>query len=172
MNIVLMGPVGSGKTTQADILSKKLDLPHIQTGEIYRKIAGEDSPLGKKIKAILDAGGLIDDNTTFETVDKHLKEIQGNFILDGFPRTLVQAQKELFLVGKVIYIKVPDEETTKRLLLRQRTDDTSEIIAERLKVYHQETEPILDYYRKLGKLIEIDGRGTIEEVAVLINKNL
>lgn len=167
-----MGPVGSGKTTQAEILSKKLGLPHIQTGEIYRKIAQENSPLGQKIKTILDAGDLIDDETTFEVVDKHLKELKSDFVLDGFPRTLVQAQKELFPVSKVVYIKVPDGETRKRLLLRGRSDDTPEIIQERLKVYHQETEPILDLYRLQGKLVEVDGSGTIEEVAALINKSL
>ncbi len=170
MNIILMGPVGSGKTTQADILSKKLGLPHIQTGEIYRKIATEDSSTGKKIKMILDAGDLIDDENTFEIIDKHLKEITGGFVIDGFPRTLVQAQREVFYVDKVFYIKISDEEALKRLLLRKREDDTPEIIAERLKVYHEETEPILDYYRNQGKLVEIDGSGTIEEVTALINK--
>ena len=164
MNIILMGPVGSGKTTQADILSKKLSLPHIQTGEIYRKIATENSDIGKKIKTILDAGDLIDDETTFEVIDKHLKEITGGFVIDGFPRTLVQAKREVFCVDKVFYIKISDEEALKRLLLRKREDDTSEVIVERLKVYHQETEPILDYYKNQGKLIEIDGSGSIEEV--------
>lgn len=164
MNIILMGPVGSGKTTQADILSKELGLPHIQTGEIYRKIATENSYIGKKIKTILDAGDLIDDETTFEVIDKHLKEITGDFVIDGFPRTLVQAKKEIFDVDKVFYIKISDKEALKRLLLRKRDDDTPEIIAERLKAYHQETEPILKYYKNQGKLVEIDGEGNIEEV--------
>jgi adenylate kinase len=164
MNIILMGPVGSGKTTQAEILSKKLGLPHIQTGEIYRKIATENSDIGKKIKTILDAGDLIDDETTFEVIDKHLKEIPGGFVIDGFPRTLIQAKKEIFGVDKVFYIKISDEEALKRLLLRKRDDDTPEVIVERLKVYHQETEPILDYFRNQGKLVEIDGNGTVEEV--------
>lgn len=172
MNIIIMGPQGSGKSTQGDLLAERLGIPHIQTGEIYRQIAQQDSELGRKVKAVLDVGGLIDDQVTFEVVDKHLAEIKSGFIIDGFPRTLVQAQRELFPVDKVIYIRLTDEEAIKRLLLRKRKDDTPEIIAERLKLYHQQTEPILDYYRKQGKLAEVDGSGTIEEVSTLINQSL
>lgn len=160
-----MGVPGSGKTTQAELLAKDLNLPHIETGAVYRSIAS------KKVKQILNAGGLIDDETTFQVVDKYINEIKGGFILDGFPRTLVQAQRELFPVDKVFYIKLTDEEAIKRLLLRARTGETPEIIKERLAVYHQETEPILNYYRQQKKLIEIDGGGTINEVHDLIKNS-
>lgn len=171
MNIILMGVQGSGKSTQAELLAKDLNLPHIETGAIYRSIAGEPTVLGQKVKQILDVGDLIDDETTFQVVDKYLNEIKGGFILDGFPRTLIQAQRELFPVDKVFYLKLTDEEATKRLLLRARGDDTPEIIAERLRLYHEQTEPILDYYRKQNKLKEIDGSGTIEEVHDLIKNS-
>lgn len=163
-----MGPVGSGKTTQAELLAKELNLPHIQTGEIYRTISQEDSPVGRKIKEILEKGDLIDDQTTFEVVDKHLAQISDGFVIEGLPRTLVQAQRELFEINKVLYIHISDQEAVARLLARGRDDDKPDIISERLKVYHQNTEPILDYYRALGKLMEIDGSGTIEEVHRLI----
>lgn len=168
MNIIFMGPQGSGKTTQAEILADKLKLPFIGTGDIYRQVAGLDTELGKRVKAILDKGDLVDDETTFKVVDSHLSEIKSGFILDGFPRTLAQAQRELFPVDKVIYIKLTDDTAVKRLAARGRSDDTPEVIGERLRLYHEETEPILDYYRKQGKLLEVDGSGTIEEVEKLI----
>lgn len=171
MKIILMGVPGSGKTTQAELLAKDLNLPHIETGAVYRSIANEPTVLGEKVKKILGTGDLIDDETTFQVVDKYINEIKGGFILDGFPRTLVQAQRELFFIDKVFYIKLTDEEATKRLLLRARAGETPEIIQERLTVYHQETEPILNYYRGQKKLMEIDGSGTIEEVHDLIKNS-
>ncbi len=172
MNIIIMGPQGSGKTTQADLLAKKLYLQHIQTGQIYRQVAKEDSPLGRKIKIVLETGKLVDDQTTLQVVDKHLSEIKTGLAIDGFPRTLVQAQRSLFPVDKVVYLNVSDSQAIQRLTLRGREDDTKELIAERLKLYHRVTEQILDYYRHLGKLIEIDGSGTIEQTQELILQSL
>lgn len=167
-----MGPQGSGKSTQAALLAQKLTIPHVSTGDIYRAISQEDTDLGHKVKGMLDRGELIDDETTFRVVDRHLGAIQGGFIIDGFPRTLVQAQREAFLVDKVIYLKLSDEEATKRLLARGRADDTPELIAERLKLYHQLTEPILSYYRQQNKLAEVDGTASIEEVHQLVLRAL
>lgn len=165
MNILVMGPQGSGKSTQAELLAQKLGLPHIETGNVYREIAKEDSPLGHKIKDILEKGGLVDDETTFEVVDKNLAKITGGFVLDGFPRTLTQAKKELFPVDRVIYINLSDEEAIKRLLARGREDDKLETIKARLKLFHERTQPILEYYRNQGKLLEIDGSKSVSEVA-------
>lgn len=172
MKIIIMGPQGSGKTTQADLLSKKLNLPHISTGNIYRAVAKEDSEIGRKVKNYMDSGDLVDDETTFQIVDRHLGEIKSDFVIDGFPRTLIQAKRGIFPVGKVFYLQISDQQAIERLLLRKRLDDTPEVIAERLKIYHQDTEPILEYYRKQGKLIEIDGSGTVEEVYNLILQKL
>lgn len=165
MNILVMGPQGSGKSTQAELLAKRLNLPHIETGNVYRELAKEDSELGRKIKGVLEKGGLVDDETTFEVVDKNLAKIKGGFVLDGFPRTLTQAQRELFPIDKVIYINLSDEEAIERLLLRGRADDKIETIKARLKLFHERTEPILDYYRKQEKLLEIDGSKSVEEVS-------
>lgn len=172
MNLILMGPQGSGKTTQAALLGKFLQLPHVSTGDIYRQIAAENNELGRRIKACLENGLLIDDETTFQIVDRHLSEIKTGFIVDGFPRTLSQAKKEPFVVDKVIAISVPEDECIHRLLDRKREDDTRQIIVARLAFYHQETEPILDYYKQQGKLVEIDGVGTIEEVQERIREKL
>ena len=168
MNIIIMGPQGSGKSTQAELLSQQLNLPHIETGEIYRRLSQENSPLGQKVKEILDKGDLIDDQTTFEVVDKYLAAITGGFIIDGFPRTLIQAQRERFPIDKVVYLRLSDDQAVKRLMRRGRADDTPAVIKERLNLYHSQTEPILDHYRQSGKLVEIDGRGTIEQVNQLI----
>lgn len=164
MNIVIMGPQGSGKSTQAELLANKLNLPHIETGNVYREQARENS----EIRSVLEKGGLIDDKTTFEVVDRHLAKLKGGFVLDGFPRTLVQAQRELILIDKVVYINLSDKEAIGRLLKRGRSDDKIETIKERLRLFHERTEPILDYYRSQGKLLEVDGSGTIEEVAAQI----
>lgn len=161
MNILVMGPQGSGKSTQAELLAQKLNLPHIETGNVYRELAKTDPA----IREVLEKGGLIDDKTTFEVVDRHLAEIKDGFVLDGFPRTLTQAQRELFPVDKVIYIGLSDEEAMKRLLARGREDDKLETIKARLKLFHERTQPILSYYRNQGKLLEIDGAKSVEEVA-------
>lgn len=159
-----MGPQGSGKSTQAKLLAERLGILRVSTGDIYRGISKEDSPLGHHVKELLNRGELIDDETTFMVVDKHLGEITGGFIVDGFPRTLVQAEREVFPVDKAIYINISDEEAYKRLSVRGREDDSPERHQEWLKNYHESTEPILDYYRTRGKLIEINGFQTIEEV--------
>lgn len=159
MKILFIGPQGSGKSTQGHLLAKFLGLPYISTGDIFRKMKGE-------IRQILDQGKLVDDQTTAKIVKEQLREenYQNGFVIDGYPRTLQQIR--LFDPGfdKVVYLDLPDDDATKRLLARGREDDTPELIAERLKNYHQQTDPILDYYQQKGKLLSIDGLGSIDEI--------
>ena len=166
MKILLIGPQGSGKSTQADLLAQYLNVPKISTGDIFRKLREEDSEEGKRIKQILDSGQLVDDQTTSELVKKRLSEadVQQGFIIDGYPRTVEQLNLFDPQFDKVVYLKVADEEVVKRLLLRGREDDTEELIKTRLDLYNQHTQPILDYYKNQGILVEVDGTGDIQRI--------
>jgi adenylate kinase len=174
MNIVVLGPQGSGKSTQADLLSARINLPHVSTGAIFRELEKLPSELGQRIKSQYSTGGLISDEDTFAVLTQILsdpKNSQG-LIIDGFPRNLYQAQNSPIKFDHAIYLKISDETAVKRLLNRQREDDTLEMIQERLRVYHSQTEPILNYYRGLGILIEIDGEPTQEEIFAEICQKL
>ncbi|MBI3109738.1 nucleoside monophosphate kinase [Candidatus Daviesbacteria bacterium] len=157
--ILFLGAQGSGKSTQGKLLAQFLGLPYISTGDIFRAMTGE-------IKQILDQGKLVDDQTTSKIVEEKLREeeYRNGFILDGYPRTMEQIK--LFDPGfdKVIYLDLSDEEATRRLLARAREDDTAELIAERLRNYHQQTDPVLDYYQQKGMLKQIDGLSSIDRV--------
>lgn len=159
MKILFVGPQGSGKSTQGKLLARFLGLPYVSTGDVFRGLGGE-------IKQILDQGKLIDDQTTSKIVEEKLKgeEYRNGFIFDGYPRTMEQIK--LFDPGfdKVIYLFLSDAEAIKRLLARGREDDTEDAIAERLRNYHLQTDPVLDYYRQKGTLQKIDGLGSIEEI--------
>ncbi len=174
MKILLIGSQGSGKSTQAEILAKDLNLPKITVGDIYRKLAQQDSKEGKRIKQILDQGQLVDDLTTSKIIRKRLdqKDVQNGFVLDGYPRTLEQARLFDPEFDKVFYLKLEAQKTIDRLLKRGREDDTEELIKKRLDLYQEQTRPLLDYYRSLGKLVEIDGGGTIEQVQSQIGSYL
>lgn len=157
--ILFLGAQGSGKSTQGKLLAKFLGLPYISTGDMFRGLGGE-------IKQFLDQGKLVDDQTTSKIVEEKLKgeEYENGFIFDGYPRTMEQIK--LFNPGfdKVIYLDLSDTEATKRLLKRGREDDTEDVIAERLRNYHLQTDPILDYFQQKGILKQIDGLGSIEEI--------
>lgn len=166
MKIVVMGPQGSGKTTQAELLAKKLDLPHLQTGKLYRQIAETPSPLGCQIKELISRGQLVPDVMHNQILKEELAKpkYKNGFVLDGSPRTLQQAKSLPFSPEKVFYLAVSDQENMKRLVKRGRSDDTPEVISERLRLYHEQTEPILTYYRERGILEEVDGERPIEEI--------
>ncbi len=174
MKILLIGPQGSGKSTQAGLLAKEKNLPKISTGDIFREIAKQDSEEGRKIRQIQNEGKLVDDITTAKIVEKRLQEndCQNGFVVDGYPRNL--AQKQLFdpQVTQVFYLKVPDEDVIKRMMARGRADDSLEAIKTRLDLYHGQTKPLLDYYKNQGILIEIDGIGSIEEIQRRIRERL
>lgn len=173
MKILLIGPQGSGKSTQASLLAEHLNLPKISVGDIFRELSTKESSEAQRIREILQSGNLVDDQTTSEIVKNRLSEAdcQNGFILDGYPRTIEQMQIFDPKFDKVIYLEVPKEEVMKRLMARGRADDTHELIETRLNLYFKQTQPLLDYYKKQGILIEINGIGSIDQIQEEIKKN-
>lgn len=166
MKILLIGPQGSGKSTQAEVLAKKLGLPKITVGDLFRQISTLETEEGERIKQILDSGQLVDDQTTAEMVKKRLTEedMKKGFVMDGYPRTMEQLSLFNPNFDKVIYLDVPKDVVVERLMQRGRTDDTLELINKRLDLYYQQTQPLLDFFKNKGILIEVDGTGSIERV--------
>lgn len=167
-NIVVLGPQGSGKSTQAEFLSERLGLLILEVGGMLRQKAQEETEIGRKVKKAVERGELVDDQTTFLFLKEELAKpqyVQG-VVLDGAPRTLKQARLlDGFLkIERVLYVYVPDEICVERLLKRGRADDTPELIKTRLGLYHQNTQPALEYYREKGILEEVDGTKTPDEV--------
>jgi adenylate kinase len=197
LNLILFGPPGAGQGTQAERLRKDFELPYIATGDMLRSNVKEQTELGKQAKAFMDAGDLVPDELILAMADDRLSQddAQDGFILDGFPRTIEQAQaleKQLSDMGRrvtaALLIDVPDEEVIRRLSGRrlcvksghsyhvefdppkhegvcdqdgsrlvQRDDDKPEVIENRLRVYHEKTKPLVDYFDKLGLMRRIDG---------------
>ncbi|OGY08495.1 MAG: hypothetical protein A2700_02675 [Candidatus Blackburnbacteria bacterium RIFCSPHIGHO2_01_FULL_44_64] len=169
---LVMGPPGTGKTTQAQTLAQNLGSPHLNTGDLLYYAAQGNDPAAQDIKKAMEKGEMVDEKITEQLVEKYLYEHENSehIVVDGFPRTLEQAQMIKFPITKIFYLKVGDVTVKERLSKRERHDDTPELIEKRLKVYHEETEPILDFYRQKGILEEIDGDRTVEEVARDIEK--
>ena len=175
---ILFGPPGAGKGTQATAMVERYNLRHLSTGELLRKEIAEGTELGLKAKSLIDAGSLVPDEVVEGMIDNAFKTTEGvsGFLLDGFPRTIAQAEaldKMLAASGEevtsVISIMIPDEMIKERIRHRAaiegRADDASdETVNNRIRTYHEKTEPLVDFYRKAGKYVEIDGTGTIEEV--------
>src|SRR5579862_7150754 len=172
MKIILVGIQGSGKSTQGNLLSEKLGVPYLSTGHIFRELAKEHTPLGRYIKETMTAGYLIPDKKTNEIVNEYLSrpEYEKGYIMDGYPRTSAQAKAFKNGIDKVIYLEVSDKEALWRLSLRngdngeKRDDDTLSAIHKRIELFHKFTEPVLDYYRKKGKLATINGEEPIEKI--------
>ncbi len=169
MRIILIGIQGSGKSTQGNLLSEKLSIPYLSTGHIFRKIAKEKTPFGRYVKETLNAGVLISDDKTLEIVSGYLSrdEYENGYILDGFPRTVMQANDFQEEIDYVFYLNVSDREALWRLSYREdeREDDTLLALRKRIELFHEITEPVLGYYRKKGLLTEIDGEKKIEEIS-------
>ena len=175
---ILFGPPGAGKGTQATAMVERYNLRHLSTGELLRKEIAEGTELGLKAKSLIDAGSLVPNEVVEGMIDNAFKTTEGvsGFLLDGFPRTIAQAEaldKMLAASGEevtsVISIMIPDEMIKERIRHRAaiegRADDASdETVNNRIRTYHEKTEPLVDFYRKAGKYVEIDGTGTIEEV--------
>ncbi len=182
IKVVFLGPPGAGKGTQAVRITEKYNVPHISTGDILRAAVREGTELGKVAKEYMDKGELVPDEIIIGIIRERLsqEDVKRNgFLLDGFPRTLPQAEaldkllEELGMpLDKVIYLNVDDEEIVKRLLARGRVDDTEEIIRNRLRVYREQTAPLIDYYTAKGLLVEINGVGDINEITKKIEETL
>lgn len=177
MKLILIGIQGSGKSTQGNLISKKYHLLYLSSGHIFREIAKEKTKLGRYVKETMNAGYLIPDIKTLEIVEEYLKkpEYKDNFILDGFPRTCTQAKKFSQKIDKVFYLKVTDKEALWRLSYRNdtlRDDETLKALRKRIELFHKVTEPVLDYYRKKGILVEISGEKKINQVFKEIQRHL
>jgi adenylate kinase len=203
--IVMLGPPGAGKGTQAEVLAEKLNLPHISSGDIFRENIKNQTELGKKVQKYLDSGGLVPDDLTIDMIRERLSKPDAagkGAILDGFPRTPAQAEalsKTLAGMGGEVklvpYISVPAQDLVERLTgrwtcraqghifheknnppkqagkcdldgseLYQRDDDKPETVANRIRVYDEQTAPLIAYYRQHGLLVELDGRQPIDQV--------
>ncbi|MBN9796909.1 adenylate kinase [Pseudonocardia sp. UM4_GMWB1] len=171
MRLVLVGPPGAGKGTQAEQMAKRLDVPHISTGDLFRANLRDETELGREAKRYMDAGDLVPDEVTVGMVRDRLGDADtaGGFILDGFPRNVAQAgslseilsDKGLEL-DAVVQFDVDDEVVVQRLLGRGRSDDNEDTIRNRQRVYREETAPLLDHYR--DRLVTIDAVGEIDEI--------
>lgn len=179
---ILFGPPGAGKGTQAAAMVEKYNLRHISTGELLRKEIAEGTELGIKAKVLIDAGALVPDEIVEGMIESAFNTIKGvdGFLLDGFPRTTAQAEaldailsKKNESVTSVVSIMIPDEMIKERIRHRAaiegRADDAKdETIDNRIKTYHDKTEPLVEYYKAKGKYNEVDGTGTIDEVRTSI----
>ncbi|MEU3621699.1 adenylate kinase [Amycolatopsis coloradensis] len=173
--LVLVGPPGAGKGTQAVALSEKLRIPHISTGDLFRAHVGEQTPLGREAKRYLDSGELVPDSVTNEMVRERLAEPDAKvgFLLDGFPRNTKQADVLGEILGEVdtelnavIQLQVSEDVVVERLLSRGRSDDTEEVIRRRQQIYVSETAPLLEYYADI--LVTVDGVGSIDEISARV----
>ncbi len=171
--LVLLGPPGCGKGTQAARLSARLDVPAISTGEMLRAAVAEGSELGERVGGILASGVLVDDETMAAVVSDRLErdDARRGFLLDGYPRTLPQAstlnsileEREQELKA-VLLLEVPEQVLLSRALARQRSDDTEEIIRHRLQVYEEQTSPLVDYYSEQDLLRRVNGDQSMDSV--------
>ena len=177
LNVLLFGPQGSGKGTQAKRIAAEYGIPHVSTGDMFRAAIAKQTPFGRKLAPILASGELVPDDLTVGLVRERLSEpdAEPGFVLDGFPRNVAQAEALDELLSDlqrpltaVLEFVIPDDACVERILGRAaeegRPDDTPDAIARRLEIYHRETEPLSDYYLSSGKLVAVHADRTVDEV--------
>ena len=174
--IIMIGGPGSGKSTYSEIITKELGIPHIYTGDMMRKLAKQDTPDGKKVKALLDKGEFAPLDIVIKAVKERVSksDAQNGYVFDGFPRNVEQVDRmkeEGIGYDYVINLQVSEEEVIKRLTARGRADDKPDIIKNRIKVYHRETAPLLNYFKNEIINIKAEG-GTPESIANEIIKKV
>ena len=185
LNILLLGPQGAGKGTQGKLISTEYGIPHIATGDMLRAAIAGDTQLGRRVKPIYDRGELVPDDLMIELIRERVAEddTREGFVLDGFPRTSVQAEALDEVLSEierpltiVFEFELPEEVCVDRLTRRAadegRLDDTPEAIRTRLGLYHQETEPLIEYYRSRGNLVTIPADRPVGEVFAEIQRAL
>jgi adenylate kinase len=179
VRLVLVGPPGAGKGTQAVRLAERLDVPHISTGDLFRANLKDETDLGREAKRYMDAGDLVPDEVTVAMVRERLRhdDAAKGFILDGFPRTRSQAKslEELLAdrgedLDAVVEFQVPEDELVRRLMGRGRDDDTEDVIRRRQHVYREETSPLLHHYS--DRLVSVDAVGSVEEITDRVTQAL
>ncbi len=183
INLILFGPPGAGKGTQAQFLVAKYNLTHISTGDILRAAIAEGTPLGVQAKSYMDKGQLVPDEMVIGIIQEfiHAHRNSKGFIFDGFPRTRPQAVQldkmlhdEGTMINAVLLLTVEKNELVRRLLQRAklegRADDKEEVIENRIKIYHEQTAPVASHYNGSGKLFQIDGLGSVDEISARLQK--
>ena len=181
MRLILMGPPGAGKGTQATSVAAHFGIPAISTGDIFRANVSQGTELGVEAKKYMDAGDYVPDEVTNKMVRNRIDEPDAvpGFLLDGYPRTTAQVEELDGMIAftghkldAVVVLTVNPDELVQRLLQRAqsegRADDTEDVIRRRQEVYAEQTEPLIDLYRARGILVEVDGMGSVDEVAARI----
>jgi adenylate kinase len=167
--LLILGPPGAGKGTQAAMIASAVGIPHVSTGEMLRDHVDRGTELGARAKVIMEAGDLVPDEIVIAMVKERLAgdDAACGFLLDGFPRTAAQAEaldREAISIEAVINLEVDEDELVTRMLARGRADDTEETVRNRFVVYRRQTEPLIAFYEAKGLIRTVDGMGTIDEV--------
>ena len=176
MKIILIGIQGAGKSTQGALLSEKFNIPYLSSGHVFRQLCKEKNKMGRWLKETLNAGALVPDETTLEIILSYLKrdEYESGYILDGFPRTVAQAKAFEGEVDHVVFLDVSDKEALWRISGRvsDREDETIAAIRNRIRLFHEVTEPVIEFYKNEGKLIKVDGEKNVDGVFAQINQKI